>query len=1022
MTARLKDIARASDATLFMALAAAVQILLSRWSGQDDIAVGTAVAGRDRAELEHLIGFFVNTIVLRSAVDHRAGFTAFLGQVRATALDAFAYQHVPFERVVDAVQPDRDTSRTPLFQAMVALHETSRELPAFEGLAVEDANLSRKEANFDVSVVFVDIDNILHGIIEYSTDLFEAATMERMAGHLQLLLEGIAADPDRPVGAVPLLTPAEREQVLTEWNDTTRELPAATLDELFAAQARRTPDAPAVISDSGQISYAELDTAANRLAHLLIKRGAGPERVVALALPRSADIIVAELAVTKAGAAFLPVDPAYPAERIAFMLADAKPVLTLTRRDLAAELARLDPAAVLAVDDPDTLSALGRMPGHAPADADRTALLRPAHPAYVIYTSGSTGQPKGVVVPHSGLASFAAAEAEHYQVRPGDRVLQFASPSFDASVLELCMSLPAGAALVVPPPGPLLGDELAGVLEGQRVTHALIPPSALATVAAEAAVGGVPDFRTVVVGGEACPAGLVDRWAPGRRMINSYGPTESTVVATWSDPLSPGHGIPPIGRPIWNTQVYVLDRDLCPVPPGVRGELFIAGAGLARGYLGRPGLTAQRFVACPFGPPGSRMYATGDLARWTGGGLEFLGRADEQVKIRGFRIEPGEIETIMLRHPAIAAAAVIDREDEPGRRYLAAYLVPVAGADAPGISDLRDHVSAALPDYMVPATFTVLDVLPLTANGKLDRRALPDPERDSAASSYAPPRTAAEQVIAGIWADVLGIGQVGIHDNFFELGGDSILSIQIVSRSRQAGHRFTARDLFTHQTIAELAPRATPAATGHAVQKPLAGPAPLTPIQQWFFARSAGDRQLPGFTMSMLLQAPGDLGEEALAAAIDAVVACHDALRLRFSRRDGRWVAEPAAAPAAGLLECHDLAATPEAARPAAMQAAAGQARAGLDPRSGRLIAAVLFTRGTGSPPLLFITIHHLVTDVVSWQILLGDLEKACQDIRAGRQRPGWNRPGRRSPAGRTTWPAWSAPAGSTRICPTGPG
>ena len=442
VTARLKDIARASDATLFMALAAAVQILLSRWSGQDDIAVGTAVAGRDRAELEHLIGFFVNTIVLRSAVDHRAGFTAFLGQVRATALDAFAYQHVPFERVVDAVQPDRDTSRTPLFQAMITLHDVRRELPAFEGLAVEDVNFSRKEVNFDISVSFIDSDDILHGFLEYSSDLFDSATVERMAGHLQVLLTAIAADPERPVGAVPLLTPAEREQVLTEWNDTTRELPAATLDELFAAQARRTPDAPAVISGSGQISYAELDTAANQLAHLLIQRGARPERVVALALPRSAEIIVAQLAVTKAGAAFLPVDPAYPPDRIAFMLADAQPVLTLTRRDLAPGLPALDPAALLVTDDPDTLAAVNQMPGHAPADADRTAPLQLTHPAYVIYTSGSTGTPKGVIVTHTGLASFAAAEAEHYQVRPGDRVLQFSSPSFDASVLELCMSPP----------------------------------------------------------------------------------------------------------------------------------------------------------------------------------------------------------------------------------------------------------------------------------------------------------------------------------------------------------------------------------------------------------------------------------------------------------------------------------------------------------------------------------------------------------------------------------------------------
>src|SRR6202453_3418455 len=416
VTTGLKDLARTHDATLFMVLTAATQVLLSRWTGQDDIAVGTAVAGRDRAELEHIIGFFVNTIVLRAAISPRDAFTTLLTQVRDTTLDAFAHQHVPFERVVDALQPDRDTSRTPLFQAMITLHDVRRELPAFEGLAVEDANVSRTEVKFDISASFIDVDDIIYGFLEYSTDLFDAATVERMAGHLQVLLTAVAADPDRPVGAVPLLTATEREQVLAGWNDTVRPVSPATLDELFTAQARRTPHAPAVITGSTQLTYAELDTAASQLAHLLIARGAGPERVVALALPRSAEIIVAQLAAAKAGAAFLPVDPAYPPDRIAFMLADAQPVLTVTRRDLAAALPPLDPAAILVTDDPDTLAALNQMPGHAPADADRTAPLHPAHPAYVIYTSGSTGTPKGVVVSHTGLASFAAAEAEHYQV------------------------------------------------------------------------------------------------------------------------------------------------------------------------------------------------------------------------------------------------------------------------------------------------------------------------------------------------------------------------------------------------------------------------------------------------------------------------------------------------------------------------------------------------------------------------------------------------------------------------------
>jgi len=495
---------------------------------------------------------------------------------------------------------------------------------------------------------------------------------------------------------------------------------------LFEAQARRTPDAPSLWCQGRPSSYAELEARANRLAHLLIARGAGPERIVALALPRSVDIVVAQLAVAKAGAAFLPVDPAYPAQRIDFMLADADPVLVLTRRDIAPEPATLGLIPVLVLDDPTVVSALDEMPDRAPSDADRRSPLRLEHPAYVIYTSGSTGRPKGVVVSHAGLASFSAAEVERYAVRPGDRILQFSSPSFDASVLELCMSLLAGAALVVPPPGPLLGEQLAEVLAEGRVSHALIPPVALDTVPEQAAERGLPEFRTVIVGGDACTAELVERWAPGRRMINSYGPTEATVVSTWTQPLAPG-GTPPIGRPIWNTQVYVLDRALRPVPVGVPGELYVSGVGLARGYLGRPGLTAQRFVANPFGGPGARMYRTGDIVRWTvTGELEFAGRADDQVKIRGFRIEPGEVETRLRRHPDVGHAVVVAREDRPGVKRLVAYVVP-AGGTAPDPGDLRSLLAAALPDYMVPSAFVTLDALPMSPNGKLDKGALPAP-------------------------------------------------------------------------------------------------------------------------------------------------------------------------------------------------------------------------------------------------------------------------------------------------------
>jgi amino acid adenylation domain-containing protein len=592
--------------------------------------------------------------------------------------------------------------------------------------------------------------------------------------------------------------------VLPEWQGAAAGVSGATLAELFEAQVARTPGLPAVLFDGGSFCYSELDAQANRLARWLIARGAGPERVVALALPRSVQIIVAMLAVAKSGAAFLPVDPGYPAERIAFMLADSEPVLVLTLAGIAPAVgAGVD---VVGLDDPATEAVLAGLSAAPVSDVDRGVPLRLANPAYVIYTSGSTGRPKGVVVSHAGLANFSAAEIARYVVRPGDRVLEFSSPSFDASVLELCMSLPAGAALVVPPAGPLLGEHLAEVLDRFRVTHALIPPAALATVPAEIARGGVPHFQGVIVGGDACTAELVSLWAPGRRMINSYGPTEATVVATWSDPLEPAAGAPPIGRPLPNTAAYVLDGDLRPVPVGVAGELYVAGVGLARGYLRRPGLTAQRFVANPYGPAGSRMYRTGDLVRWTDSGeLEFAGRTDDQVKIRGFRIEPGEIETALTGHPSVAHAAVIAREDEPGHKRLVAYIVP--SGQPPEPAELRGYLGAGLPEYLVPAAFVLLDELPISPNGKLDRRALPAPEPARApVAEQVAPRTATEEAVALIWADVLHQNNIGIHDDFFELGGDSIRSLLIASRASAAFDvALTPRDVLTARTTAVLA-------------------------------------------------------------------------------------------------------------------------------------------------------------------------------------------------------------------------
>jgi amino acid adenylation domain-containing protein/non-ribosomal peptide synthase protein (TIGR01720 family) len=709
----------------------------------------------------------------------------------------------------------------------------------------------------------------------------------------------------------------------------------------------------------------------------------GPEQLVALVLPRSVELVVALLAVTKAGGGYLPVDPDYPEQRIAFMLADAAPVVVLTSTAAAQQVPTATGATRVLIDDPAVVAATATMPGRAPTDTDRTNALALSHPAYVIYTSGSTGQPKAVVVSHAGLSSFTAAEIEHYRVGPGNRVLAMSSPSFDASVLELGMSLLAGAVWVIPPAGPLAGETLLATLEHDRISHALIPPAALATIPAEIAATGLPEFTTVIVGGDVCSIELVTRWAPGRRMINSYGPTETTVVASWTPPLVAGPDRPVIGSPIPNTRIYLLDGWLRPVPVGVAGELYIAGAGLARGYLGRTGLTAARFVANPFGAPGERMYRSGDLARWTPGGeLEYLGRGDEQVKIRGFRIEPGEIEAVLATHSDVGEVVVIAREDHPGIKRLVAYLVPV-GDTAPNPAQLRTHTAQVLPDYMVPAVFVVLDALPLGPTGKLDRHALPAPDHLTQPTlKYTAPRTETEAALAQVWAEVLGLERVGVEDNFFELGGDSILSIQLVSRIRKAGFLLSSKDIFFHQTVAELALVATAADGEQADLEPVIGSTALTPIQHWFFGTHPVNPH--HFNQSMTVELDGDVDEQSLERALGVLLGHHDALRMRYDQIDGQWQQNNAPPRQTKVLRRVDLADLVGDNQTATMEKVADDIHASFDLREGPLLKAALFTFGAGRPCYLFLAAHHLVVDAVSWRILLEDLETIYQQAVRG--------------------------------------
>ncbi|WP_371788569.1 amino acid adenylation domain-containing protein [Streptomyces griseoaurantiacus] len=815
---RLLEVARAEGATLFMVVQSAVALLLSRLGAGQDIPIGTPVAGRTDDALDELVGFFVNTLVIRNDLSGNPSFTDLLRRARERGLAAYAHQDLPFERLVEDLAPARSLARHPLFQVMVALQNNAGAGLDLPGVRAEPLLLEDTRAKFDLDIHVTELTGAdggpggLHVLLGHATDLFDRETAETMAGRLLRVLEAVAAEPDLPLARIDVLGRAERTRLLTEWNGPTVARPARTLPALFEAQVARTPDAVALRCRGVGLTYRELNARANRLARYLAGRGVGPEAAVALLMERSAELLVAVLAVLKAGGAYVPVDPAYPAERTAFLLTDVRPALVLTSRAASARLpGGCADGSVVVVDE---LPGLPEHPAHDLTDAERRAPLLPGHPAYVIHTSGSTGRPKGVVVAHRGVCDLLAWAHDEIGEGPLSRVLASTSLSFDVSVFELFAPLTRGGSV------DLLADALALLDEGGRRGGLLSAvPSALETVLAQRE-GAPLEPDLVVLAGErltAHTAGAIRTAMPHSRLANLYGPTEATVYATaWHDTPdgprdTPGAGqlaAPPIGRPLPHTRAYVLDRHLNPVPAGVPGELYLAGDGLARGYLGRPGLTAERFLACPFGAPGERMYRTGDLVRWNPDGqLAYVGRTDDQVKVRGFRIEPGEIETALGAHPAVARSAVLVREDRPGDPQLTAYLVPAPGA-APGSDELRAHLAAALPAHMVPSAFVVLDALPLTSNGKLDRRALPAPSYTAAASGREP-ATAREKELARLFAEVLGLAHVGAEDNFFQLGGHSLLATRLVARiRRELGAGIGIRTLFENPTVAGLAARA----------------------------------------------------------------------------------------------------------------------------------------------------------------------------------------------------------------------
>ncbi|MFC3998911.1 amino acid adenylation domain-containing protein [Nocardiopsis sediminis] len=982
VAARLREVARDEGVTPFMLTAAAVTAVLHRHTGSADIALGTPVVDRSRPEAAGLIGNFGNTVVLRSAVDGRQTFRDLLGHLRDVCTGAYANTRLPFDRLVTELSPERAAGRPVLFDVLFSLRTDVLQGFALPGIAARDIPVSNGTAQFELSLAAVLTDDGLLLEAAHRTETFDAETVDALLHRTDRLIRAVLDDPGRTVSDVDILGDVERHRILRDFNATAADVPRTTLPELLAEQVAAAPAATALVVGHRRLDYAEFGRATDRLAGVLRSAGVGPERTAALLLPRSVELVVGLWSVLKAGGAYLPVDPDYPADRIGYMLADAAPATVLTVSALADRLPPDVPRILL--DELPATDGTGSGDVPAPPGPD------PLHPAYVIYTSGSTGRPKGVVVPHAGIVNRLLWMQDTYRLAPGEPVLQKTPSSFDVSVWEFCWPLITGATLVVArPDGHRDPAYLAELIRVEGVTTVHFVPSMLRAFLADPAVPAqCTGLRRVLCSGEALPADLAAEFhalLPGVELHNLYGPTEASVDVTALESV-PGRAGPtvPIGRPVWNTAMYVLGPDLAPVPPGVAGELYIAGAQLARAYLGRPGLTAERFTADPYGPPGARMYRTGDIARFDRDGvLEYLGRADDQVKLRGLRIELGEIEAVLGGHPQVRAAAVAVRDDR-----LVGYLVG-DGADHAAV---REHAAAALPEYMVPGAFVGVGALPLSPSGKLDRKRLataPEfaPAAPAGRAARRAPATDRERLLCSLFGEVLRLPEVGADDRFFSIGGDSIQAISLVGRSRAAGLEFTAREVFEQQTPAGLAAVAREAAATAAHATDGTGLVPATPIMEWLRGRGP---EIGRFSQTVVVRTPAGASADTMTAAVQRLLDHHDALRARLDRTGaGPWRLDIAAAgrvAAASVLHRVDAAGLDAEALAAAVDAQADAAQAGLDPDTGSVLRLRWLDTGPHTPGRLVCTGHHLVVDGVSWRILLADLAAAHTALASGEE------------------------------------
>jgi amino acid adenylation domain-containing protein/FkbH-like protein len=985
---KLNKLSHSHDATLFMTLLAGFSSLLSHYSGQQDIVLGTPIANRNRAEIEGLVGFFANTLPLRMDLSGNPTFGEIIARTKETALGAYAHQDMPFEKLVEELRPERSLSHNPLVQVFFVLQNAPLEELQLKGLQIEPIETDTKTAKGDIFFWLVETPEGLRGRVEYNTDLFNTATIERMLGHYQVLLEAAVANPATRLSELPLLTTAERDQVLVKWNSTAVEYPQLCLHQLITAQARLTPERVAVVFGSQQLTYSELEARSNQLARHLRKIGVSRETLVGLCVERSLDMVVALLGILKAGGAYVPLDPSYPADRIQFILEDAQAPVLITQRLVLSSLTTLNARTIIL----DTAWPEIAAESTAPLSIETQS----SNLAYVLYTSGSTGKPKGVQIEHRNLVNFLASMKKQPGLTADDTLLAVTTLSFDIAGLELYLPLITGAKLVLASQEEaadghkllaLLHQSCATVLQATPATWRMLLDSGWTGTSALKAL----------CGGEAMPADLAAQLVPrSAELWNMYGPTETTIWSSIFKVEATLDSTAPIGRPIDNTTMYVLDAEFRPVPIGVAGELYLGGDGVARGYFNRPELTAEKFLADPF-RPGECIYRTGDLAKFLpDGNIQFLGRADFQVKVRGFRIELGEIESVLARHADIQQVVVIVREDQPGDPRLVAYLVVRPGQNA-AASDLRTHLKQSLPDYMVPSYFVTLDTLPLTPNGKIDRKALPKPEytRPELAGERLSARTPAEEVIAGIWAEVLQLDQVGVQDDFFELGGHSLLATQVVSRVRQAFQvELPLRALFEAPSVAGLAERVV--TLQHKQQGlqtlplqpvPRHQSLPLSFAQQrlWFLDQMEPNNPL--YNLPYIVRLQGTLRVPTVEKSLHEIVRRHESLRTTFQTVNDEPV--QVIIPELSIpLVCSDLTSLPESQREdEARHLAMQEVQHPFDLKNGPLLRALLLKLDDADHVLILNT-HHIISDRWSLGVLSQELAALYETYSANKPSP----------------------------------